>query len=461
MNSKLLRKLPKIDELLQDKRVEEVSCGLAREQVVDVLRSVVEKKRKFILSAKEELDESCVSFDTVVDEAVAAVNYSNVKSLRRVINGTGVVLHTNLGRAKLSKAAVDAVTEVADKYSTLEYDPEKGSRGSRHTHVENIIKKITGAEGAMVVNNNAAATMICLATLGEGKEIILSRGEMVEIGGSFRVPEIMEESGAKLVEVGTTNKTKLKDYEKKINEETGALLKVHTSNYKIIGFTEDVALKDLVKLGHDNNLPVVYDMGSGLMVDLSEYGITEPTVVEALADGADVVLFSGDKLLGGPQGGVIIGKKEYIDKMKSHPLARILRVDKMTLAAMEATFKAYYDTENAKKEIPVLAMLTRSETELHNDAEKLAEAIKSKGIDAVVCNVKDVVGGGSAPGTALKGYGVAVNTDKMTSQELERQLRWDVLPIIARVNQDRVIFDVRTISEEEYEIIAERLGNIL
>lgn len=273
----------------------------------------------------------------------------------------------------------------------------------------------------------------------------------------------MEESGATLVEVGTTNKTRLADYKKRINEMTGALLKVHTSNYKIIGFTEEATLKELAKLGAENNIPVVYDMGSGLMLNLREYGINEPTVLEAMADGADVILFSGDKLLGGPQGGVIIGKKKYIDMMKSHPLARILRVDKMTLSAMEATFKEYYDDENAKKKIPVLAMLTRSNDELRADAEKLAAMIYAKGLKltAEVEETEDVVGGGSAPATILGGFGVAVTCEGMSAQELETQLRTDRLPVIVRINHDKVIFDVRTLAEEEYQVIADRLERII
>ena len=462
MNSKLLRKLPKVDELLMDERVAEASCNLLREQVVDVIRTVIETVRREIINSDEELDENCVSYDLVADKVIEAVRHSHVKSLRRVINGTGVVLHTNLGRAKLSKSAMDAVAEVADKYSTLEYDPVKGGRGSRHVHVEKIIEKITGAEAAMVVNNNAAATMICLAAMGRGKEMVISRGELVEIGGSFRIPEIMEESGAHLAEVGTTNKAKLSDYRGRINENTGAIMKVHTSNYKIIGFTEEVPLKELVKLGREENLPVIYDIGSCLMINLRDYGIEEPTVREAMADGADIILFSGDKLLGGPQGGVIIGKKKYIDMMKSHPLARILRVDKMTLSAMEATFKEYYDDENAKEKIPVLSMLTRSEEKLKTDAEKLLEMIKKEApaLDAKVEATEDVVGGGSAPATVLKGYSVSVQWNEASSQEIERRLRMDALPIIVRINHDKVLFDVRTIAEDEYRIIADRLKRI-
>lgn len=462
MNSKLLRKLPKVDELLMDERITEAAQGLLREQAVDAVRAAVEAVRREVLKAQEPLEEAFVSYEAIVEKAVAAVRYSHIKSLRRVINGTGVVLHTNLGRAKLSPAAMKAVAEVADKYSTLEYDPVKGGRGSRHVHVEKIIERITGAEAAMVVNNNAAATTICLAALGRGREIIISRGELVEIGGSFRVPEIMEESGAHLVEVGTTNKTRAADYRARIGENTGAVMKVHTSNYKIIGFTEEVPLKELSALGHEAGLPVIYDMGSGLMISLRDYGIEEPTVREAMADGADVVLFSGDKLLGGPQGGVIIGKKKYIDMMKAHPLARILRVDKMTLAAMEATFREYYDDDNAREKIPVLAMLTRSNAELKAEAEKLLATIRQLApeIGASVCRTEDVVGGGSAPAAVLDGFGVAVECGGLSAQELEKKLREGELPIITRINHDQVLLDVRTLTADEYELIAARLREI-
>lgn len=462
MDSNLLRKLPRIDDLLNAQQIQEFSQELPREVIAGAVRAAVEKRRKAILAGDASCDESCVAFEAVVDEVVTALNFLKIKSLRRVINGTGVVLHTNLGRANLSVKAAEAVAEVADHYSTLEYDPKEGKRGSRHSHVENLIREITGAEAAMVVNNNAAATMLCLAAMGRGKEIIISRGELVEIGGSFRVPEMMEESGAYLVEVGTTNKTRLNDYERAITEETGALMKVHTSNYKIIGFTEDVSIHQLKELGEKYGLPVIYDMGSGLMVDLSAYGINEPTVRSGLAEGADVILFSGDKLLGGPQGGILAGKKKYIDMMKSHPLARVLRVDKMTLAAMEATFRAYYDEESAKQEIPVLAMLTRTEEQMKGYADRLKRLIDSKKAGYTVRKEKDkgMVGGGSAPSSYLDNIVLKLYHDKYSAQELAARLRSGELPVVTRIRDDELIIDMRTIMEDEIPIIAERLEEI-
>ena len=332
----LLRKIPKIDEVLQDERLFFFTESTPRAVIVDSAREVIDELRKDILEGRRS---QVGTKETLMTEIVARITGKKKKSLRRVINATGVVLHTNLGRANLSDKACESIMDVARNYTNLEYDVKRGSRGSRHDHVEKILTKITGAEAAMVVNNNAAATMLCLSALAKDKEVIVSRGELVEIGGSFRVPEIMEQSGARLMDVGTTNKTKPSDYLNAYHEgETGALMKVHTSNYRILGFTQEVELPEMVELGKKLNLPVIYDMGSGLMADLTDCGVDEPTVLDALKTGIDVILFSGDKLLGGPQGGIIAGKKEYIDKMKAHPLARAFRVDKMTLAAMEATF---------------------------------------------------------------------------------------------------------------------------
>ena len=314
----------------------------------------------------------------------------------------------------------------------------------------------------MVVNNNAAATMLCLSAMAFGKEVVTSRGELVEIGGSFRIPEIMEQSGAILKEVGTTNKTKPSDYRNAFDaERTGAFLKVHTSNYRIVGFTQEVSLKEMTELGKEYNIPVIYDMGSGLMADLSRYGVDEPTVVDALKDGADVVLFSGDKLLGGPQGGILIGKKEYIDKMKKHPLARALRVDKLTLAAMEATFFEYLDMETAKKNVPVLNMITASEEELNARANALVDTIMKKTdafkLDVIAC--KDQVGGGSAPTVRLNGQAVSVFSDTIPAERLERLMRKAEVPVIVRVAHDEVLLSVRTIKESEFKNIADALAN--
>ena len=450
----LLRGLPKIDELLLDEQLVFFMESTPRAVVVDTAREIIDDLRKDILSGeKDEIPDR----DEIVSEICERITGKKKHNLRTLINATGVVLHTNLGRANLCRAAVESVLSVADSYSNLEYDIKKGARGSRHDHVEKIITRITGAEAAMVVNNNAAATMLCLSAMAAGKEVITSRGELVEIGGSFRIPDIMEQSGAHLKEVGTTNKTKPSDYRNAFDpEKTGAFMKVHTSNYRIVGFTQEVTLKEMVALGKEYDLPVIYDMGSGLMADLTRYGVDEPTVIDALNDGADVVLFSGDKLLGGPQGGILIGKKEYIDKMKKHPLARAFRVDKMTLAAMEATFFEYLDMEDAKRNIPVLRMITIPEEELIQKAELIRNAIETATDHFAlnICSCKDQVGGGSAPTVKLSGVAVSVSSETLSAEKLERLLRKAEIPVIVRVAHDEVLLSVRTIREEEIPAVA-------
>jgi L-seryl-tRNA(Ser) seleniumtransferase len=450
----LLRGLPKIDELLLDEQLVFFMESTPRAVVVDTAREIIDDLRKDILSGeKEEIPDR----DEIVSEICERITGKKKHNLRTLINATGVVLHTNLGRANLCRAAVESVLSVADSYSNLEYDIKKGARGSRHDHVEKIITRITGAEAAMVVNNNAAATMLCLSAMAAGKEVITSRGELVEIGGSFRIPDIMEQSGAHLKEVGTTNKTKPSDYRNAFDpEKTGAFMKVHTSNYRIVGFTQEVTLKEMVALGKEYDLPVIYDMGSGLMADLTRYGVDEPTVIDALNDGADVVLFSGDKLLGGPQGGILIGKKEYIDKMKKHPLARAFRVDKMTIAAMEATFFEYLDMEDAKRNIPVLRMITIPEEELIQKAELIRNAIETATDHFAlnICSCKDQVGGGSAPTVKLSGVAVSVSSETLSAEKLERLLRKADTPVIVRVAHDEVLLSVRTIREEEIPAVA-------
>lgn len=449
----LLRKIPKIDEVLQDERLFFFTESTPRAVIVDSVREVIDELRKDILEGRRS---QVGTKETLMTEIVARITGKKKKSLRRVINATGVVLHTNLGRANLSDKACESIMDVARNYTNLEYDVKRGSRGSRHDHVEKILTKITGAESAMVVNNNAAATMLCLSALAKDKEVIVSRGELVEIGGSFRVPEIMEQSGAKLMDVGTTNKTKPSDYLNAYHEgETGALMKVHTSNYRILGFTQEVELPEMVELGRKLNLPVIYDMGSGLMADLTDYGVDEPTVLDALKTGIDVILFSGDKLLGGPQGGIIAGKKEYIDKMKAHPLARAFRVDKMTLAAMEATFFEYSDIRQARKTIPVLNMITTPAPELKDKAERLAGDIRraTHHFTAQVEACKDQVGGGSAPTVLLDGYAVAIQGSTLAPEKIERLLRKEEIPIIVRITHNQVYLDVRTIREDEFKYI--------
>lgn len=457
-NQELLRKLPKIDEMLQDEHLIFFTEIMPRQVVVETLREVIDMVRREIIDGRRE---EIPAVEELVGLVKQRVFEEQGKSLRRVINATGVVLHTNLGRANLSRRACESVLEAAGYYSNLEYDIKKGSRGSRHDHVEQLIRKITGAQAAMVVNNNAAATMLCLSALARGKEVITSRGELVEIGGSFRLPEIMEESGAHLLEVGATNKTKPADYRKAFHGEmTGAFLKVHTSNYKIVGFTQEVSIRELAALRDESeefSVPVIYDMGSGLMTDLSGCGIGEPTVTEALKEGADVVLFSGDKLLGGPQCGVVIGKKEYVDRMKSHPMARAFRVDKMTLAALEATFFEYQDSKRAMREIPVLRMITETGIRLKEKAEKLCGQLSeaAPSLEFMVEPCRDQVGGGSAPLVMLEGYAVTVSGEDFNAERSERLLRKEELPIIARVARDKLWLSVRTIEETEFKWIRE------
>lgn len=457
-NQELLRKLPKIDEMLQDEHLIFFTEIMPRQVVVETLREVIDMVRREIIDGRREEIPAVEELAGLVKQRVFE---EQGKSLRRVINATGVVLHTNLGRANLSRRACESVLEAAGYYSNLEYDIKKGSRGSRHDHVEQLIRKITGAQAAMVVNNNAAATMLCLSALARGKEVITSRGELVEIGGSFRIPEIMEESGAHLLEVGATNKTKPADYRKAFHGEmTGAFLKVHTSNYKIVGFTQEVSIRELAALRDESeefSVPVIYDMGSGLMTDLSGCGIGEPTVTEALKEGADVVLFSGDKLLGGPQCGVVIGKKEYVDRMKGHPMARAFRVDKMTLAALEATFFEYQDSKRAMREIPVLRMITETGIRLKEKAEKLCGQLSeaAPSLEFMVEPCRDQVGGDSAPLVMLEGYAVTVSGEDFNAERSERLLRKEELPIIARVARDKLWLSVRTIEETEFKWIRE------
>lgn len=451
----LLRGLPKVDEVLQDKRLVLFYETMPRPLIVETVRDAVGDMRTAIL---EGTIDRVLSRGEIMDRITAILTEKKKKPLRRVLNATGVVLHTNLGRARLSREASQAVVDVMDAYCTLEYDLKSGTRGSRHQIVEDIVKKVTGAEAAMAVNNNAAATMLVLAAMARGKEVVVSRGELVEVGGSFRIPDVMGESGAILKEVGATNKTRISDYRNAYEEGvTGCFMKVHTSNYRIVGFTKDVGLKQMSVLGKELGLPVIYDMGSGLMTDLRWYGLDEPTVTDALTDGADVVLFSGDKLLGGPQAGIIIGKKEYIDKMKEHPLARAFRVDKMTLAALEATFSQYIDQEAAVKEIPVLKMICARPHELKERAGRLADMLKAACPDFhyEIESCTDQVGGGSAPTCGLKGYGIGVWKEDLPAQKLERKLRKAPVPLIVRVNHDRVLVDVRTLGDEEFPLVTE------
>lgn len=458
--NKVLRALPKTDEML--KRDDLVTLGetVPRPVVVDAVREAIDCARAAVLSG----DAVGVDQDSIADEAVRIASLRMRPSLRPVINATGIVVHTNLGRSRLAEDALRAVVEVAGNYSTLEYDVETGERGSRHSHIERLICDVTGAEAAMAVNNNAAAVLLGLAALSSRKEAIVSRGQLVEIGGSFRIPDIMRQSGAKMVEVGATNKTHLHDYANAITSKTGLLLKVHSSNFRVVGFTEEVSLSDLVVLGGEHGVPVFEDQGSGVLIDLTPYGLPdEPTVRSSIEAGVDVVSISGDKLLGGPQAGILAGKREVIERLKKHPLARALRLDKMTLAALEATLRLYLDPERALQEVPTLRMLTRRPEEIAVRARLLVDRIGADTGDAFwVAAMPDVsrAGGGSLPLTDIPTTIVTLFPRTMSVNDLEAALRLGNPTIVARIHDGRVVLDPRTLAEHEEALVVARLAEI-
>jgi L-seryl-tRNA(Ser) seleniumtransferase len=459
----VLRSLPKVDEVLAAPALAETLTSVPRPLVLDAARAAIDDARAKLV-AGEPAD---VAVGALAADAAGRALLAARPSLRRVINATGIIVHTNLGRSVLSSAAAAAVAQVAGGYSTLEYDVESGERGSRHVHVESLLCRLTGAEAAMAVNNNAAAVMLAIAGLARGREAIVSRGQLVEIGGSFRIPDIMAESGAKMVDVGTTNKTHLSDYENAMTPNTGLLLKVHSSNYRVVGFTEEVSLGDLVTLGAPHGVPVMEDQGSGVLIDLAPYGLPdEPTVGASVAAGAAVVTASGDKLLGGPQAGLIVGRFDVIQRLKKHPMARALRLDKMTLAALEATLRGYLDEERALREIPTLRMLTTPQSEIRIRAEALAERIREAlGDRADVTTADDVAraGGGSLPLADIPSAVVAIAPRTLSAGKLEALLRCGGEPaIVARVKDDRVLLDPRTIlSPAEEDAVVARLGEVV
>ncbi|MFC4559840.1 L-seryl-tRNA(Sec) selenium transferase [Virgibacillus kekensis] len=452
-----LRELPPVHEIQRDCRFTKLcdKYQLTSERLTAYIRNVLGQIRAELQDGQvpalyPEHDFTSIIFINV-EQKVA--EWSRNK-LSRVINGTGTVLHTNLGRARLSNQAAEYAAEVAKSYSTLEFNLSSGKRGSRHDIIEDLLKESAGAEAAMVVNNNAAAVFMILTALAKEREVIVSRGQLVEIGGSFRVSEIMEESGAYLKEIGTTNKTHLSDYENAINEETAMLMKVHTSNFRTIGFTKSVSTEELVRIGQKHNLLFYEDLGSGSLFDYGEDGIgEEPVVRQVIEAGADVVSFSGDKLLGGPQAGIIAGKKEIIDRLKKHQLARVLRVDKMTLAALEQTLKMYLT--NREKEIPAIRDISRTAEEIRQDAEHFASVMRSEAASFRIGVEKSTsqVGGGTMPGVELPTFVATVTHDSFTEQELADRLRTCPKPIITRIMNEQVLIDFRTVTSEEIEEI--------
>ena len=450
------RNIPKIDVLLEEERIKELIDSENRDFVVDIVRDKIEELRNLI-SSTDNVEAIEQGLKNIVPSIVEKITKTFDYNVKRVINGTGTILHTNLGRAVISEAVADRLKNIVTGYSNLEYDLEAGERGERYSHFEEILCKITGCEAAMAVNNNAAAVLLILSTMAKDKEVIVSRGELVEIGGSFRVPDVMAQSGGKLVEIGTTNKTHLRDYENAITDDTAAFLKVHTSNYKIVGFTESVSISQLKELSNKTNIPIIEDIGSGVFIDLSKYGLTyEPTVQDSLKQGADVVCFSGDKLLGGPQAGIIVGKKELIAKMKKNPLTRAIRIDKFTATALESIFYEYINEERAIKNIPVLNMITKKYEDVNKAANELLNKVSnlSHKADFQVEDCLSQIGGGSLPLERIKSSSLSIKPIEISTAELECRLRLQEKPIIVRVANDKVIIDLRTVLEGEIEEVA-------
>lgn len=458
MSKHLLSQIPAINKILLLDEIKELMNTYTEVAIKSAIKQYIEEVKQAILN--EELSE-VPSLTKIVGEVARIVEKEDKNSLRRVINATGTILHTNLGRSLLSEKIKENIESVAFNYSNLEFDIDNKKRGSRYVHLIDIIKKLTGAEDVLVVNNNAAAVLLTLNTLVKDQEIIVSRGELVEIGGAFRIPEIIKLSGGVPVEVGTTNKTHLKDYENAITEETGALLKVHTSNYKILGFTESVSNEEISYLARENELVSINDLGSGQFVDFSKFGLPyEPTVKEILDSGIDIVTFSGDKLLGGPQAGIIVGKKKYIEKMKKNQLTRALRVDKMTLASLEATLKLYLDEKDALEHIPTLHMISLSKERLFGKADVLKTKLSSLDFDIRIEEDKAEVGGGSYPASYLESVAVKLTHRKLHATEIERKLLEVEIPIITRIKDNSIILDMRTLRTREFDIVKAALEEV-
>ena len=458
-NQAALRLLPKVHALLETAQAKSLLAELPRQVVLTELRAELDGLRQQVL-----LGEAAPPFsETAILEAVQQRLHTRaLRRLQRVINATGIVIHTNMGRAPLADAAVDAVTAVARSYSNLELDLASGKRGGRGGQIEELLQRITGAEAALVVNNNAAAVLLALTTVAKGGEVVISRGELVEIGGGFRIPDVIRQSDARLVEVGTTNKTRLADYAQALTPDTKALLKVHASNYRIIGFTEEVNLPELVRLGQENSLLVMNDLGSGALIDVTRFGLPyEPTVQETIRAGADVVTVSGDKLLGGPQCGIILGKADPIRRMASHPLFRALRADKLTLAALEATLRLYLDEERLIETLPVLHMLSQTRANIARRAARLRLALaKLPGLEIRLADGVGYTGGGALPEVALPTKLVQVRPQHMTVEQLAESLRRHDPPILGILTDGWFTLDLRTVREDETKEIEAAVRNV-
>jgi L-seryl-tRNA(Ser) seleniumtransferase len=456
---KLYRDIPKVDEFLEKDIVKSSLSAHPRWVVLDTVREVLEKRRSAI--ARLGGPETAVDTEggsSLEGDFTALLSARALPRLRTLINATGIIVHTNLGRSSLPAAALEQASAVGAAYSTLEYDLSAGERGSRQDHVADLLCRLTGAEAALAVNNNAAAVMLCLGTLAEGREVVVSRGQLVEIGGSFRIPDVMTRSGALMREVGTTNKTHLPDYRNAIGPETALLLKVHTSNFQVVGFTSSVSIADLVKLGREHAVPVMEDLGSGSLVDLSPYGLTgEPTVQSVVESGADVVTFSGDKLLGGPQAGLIVGRSVLLERIHRNPVHRAVRLDKMTLAALEATLRLYLEGDRALEKIPTLRMISEPLQKVRQRARRLYRRLGQEcrhRLKAAVVSSAAQVGGGSLPLQEIASAALALGTSLHPAHALEETFRSLTVPVIGRIQEGRLLFDLRTVNDDEVQALA-------
>src|SRR4030042_2058620 len=458
----ILRKIPSVDEILSRSEMADLLKVHPRTVVVEAIRKGLGRLREEILHKEDlsDLEEKFFPFENLSPLFQKEIDLQIQPRLRRVINATGVLIHTNLGRAPLHSSAIKHLIEASKTYSNLEYDLELGERGDRYTHVEENLCRLSGAESALVVNNNAGAVLLVLNTLAEGKEVIVSRGELVEIGGAFRIPDVMKRSGALLREIGTTNRTHFNDYQKAIGPHTALLLKVHTSNFRVMGFTSEVSLQDLVQLGREHQLPVVDDLGSGCLIDLSQYGLEkEPTVQETIKTGVDAVTISGDKLLGGPQAGIILGKKKFLDLFKINPLTRALRIDKLTLAALESTLLLSLDEKRAMEEIPTLRMLSLDTGRLKRRGKRLLKRLSGMTNKKMTFTLKEdvsQVGGGALPLQELPTVVVAIKPLDVSLNSLAVNLRKPDPPIISRISKEELILDMRTVIDEEVSLLAAR-----
>lgn len=461
----LLRSLPGVDHILELTKADPYFKTVPKTVLTHSIRDVIENLRTEILKNPHDIAQEKLTDAFILKSVKAFTQKTLAPNLVRTINATGVVVHTNLGRSILAEDALENIHLIASRYSNLEFDLAGGKRGSRYSAVKDILCEISGAEAAMVVNNNAGAVLLCLETIARDKKVIISRGELVEIGGSFRIPDVMAKSGGILCEVGTTNRTHLRDYENAIDNDTGLLLKVHKSNYSVVGFSAEVSLNRLVALGEKYQIPVMEDLGSGTFIDFSTYGLPkEPTVQESVLAGADVITFSGDKLLGGPQAGLIVGKKDIIDAIKKNPITRALRIDKLTLAALECTLRFYREKETAINAIPTLRMLTLPIEQIKQKAQQLKKRLKNINDDRLqieLINLSSRAGGGSLPLLELPTQCVGVKVSELSVNAIERFLRDQTPPIIGRIDEDYYIMDLRTIQNDELVLIETAFKRLL